>query len=132
MGRNKQKHLIYFSAIKQGFLPIILIAESCKGIAVNGQSAKSSFLFANSNGAKTLPIPLRARSLLFNRLVFKALVFKRDKMKPTSRNNLQKGETSANFLLLGVLIILAAVFAFNYFQDRNNVITIHLPRVESH
>jgi hypothetical protein len=52
-------------------------------------------------------------------------------MKSTAKTINQKGETSANFILLGVLIILAAVFAISYFQNRNDVITIHLPRIET-
>ncbi len=53
-------------------------------------------------------------------------------MKPLRKGNNQKGEASANFLVLGVLIILGAVCVLKYFQSRSGVITIHLPRIESH
>ena len=52
-------------------------------------------------------------------------------MNPISKRNNQKGETSANFLVLGVLIVLGVVCALKYLQYRSDVITIHLPRIES-
>ena len=52
-------------------------------------------------------------------------------MKPFKTKS-EKGEMSLNFLLLGILIIFGTVFAFRYFQDRSNDITIHLPVITSH
>ncbi len=82
---------------------------------------------------RDFPIPIRARTLLFTRVILDRADFsKGSEMAPIRKRNNQKGETSANFLVLGVLIILGAVCAFKYFQYRSDVITIHLPKIESH
>jgi hypothetical protein len=48
----------------------------------------------------------------------------------TGRSN-QKGETSANFMWLGFLIILAAVNTMAYLQTRSGTVTAHSPQAET-
>ena len=53
-------------------------------------------------------------------------------MKITNRNNSQKGGTNIGFVLMGIAITLVVMFAITHFKDRNNDITIHLPKIEVH
>lgn len=44
----------------------------------------------------------------------------------------ERGETTTYAIVLGFLIAVLLFVAVKYFHDRNNDITIHLPRVEVH
>jgi low temperature requirement protein LtrA len=44
----------------------------------------------------------------------------------------EKGETTTYAVVLGFLIAVLLFVVVKYFHDRNNDITIHLPRVEVH
>jgi len=53
-------------------------------------------------------------------------------MKLMVKSNNQKGVSNMYFVVVGVLITVGVFFAIKYFQDRNNDITIHLPKIEAH
>ena len=44
----------------------------------------------------------------------------------------QKGQTTTYAVVLGFLIAVGLFVAVKYFHDRDNDITIHLPKVEVH
>ena len=43
-----------------------------------------------------------------------------------------KGETNVYYIILGVLIVLAVLFAVKYHDDHKNDITIHPPHIDGH
>lgn len=53
-------------------------------------------------------------------------------MNLISKTNAQKGETNMGYIVVGILIAIGVFFAIKYFHDRNNDITIHMPKIEVH
>ena len=53
-------------------------------------------------------------------------------MKSTGKKFGQKGALNLTSIVAGVLIVIAILAAVKYFHDRDNDITIHLPKVEVH
>jgi low temperature requirement protein LtrA len=50
----------------------------------------------------------------------------------TDKINGQKGESTTYYVVLGFLIAVGLFVAVKYFHDRDNDITVHLPKVEVH
>jgi hypothetical protein len=99
----------------------------------NFHASKLSILATNASGDSGFYLSRLGTILAFHILPFNGeFSLEKDELETMLNRNRQKGVTSVNFLLLGVLIIFGAVFAFKYFQERSNDITIHLPRIESH
>ncbi len=53
-------------------------------------------------------------------------------MKLFEKNNSQKGEATTYYVVLGFLIAVGVFVAVKYFHDRDNDVTVHLPRIEVH
>jgi len=53
-------------------------------------------------------------------------------MKPTDKRLNQKGDSNPMFILVGIALTIAVIYAFNHYRGMNNDITIHVPRVEVH
>jgi hypothetical protein len=54
------------------------------------------------------------------------------KMKFMVKINGQKGESTTYYVVLGFLIAVGLFVVVKYFHDRDNDITVHLPKVEVH
>ena len=48
------------------------------------------------------------------------------------KSNNQKGEVKVYYVVLGILLAIGVFFAVKNYQDHQNDITIHLPKVEVH
>jgi hypothetical protein len=44
----------------------------------------------------------------------------------------QKGQTSFFYVILALALVVLAYYAIKHFKDKNNNITIHIPKVEVH
>ena len=53
-------------------------------------------------------------------------------MKFMVKINGQKGESTTYYVVLGFLIAVGLFVVVKYFHDRDNDITVHLPKVEVH
>ena len=53
-------------------------------------------------------------------------------MKPADKRLNQKGDSNPMFILVGIALTIAVIYAFNHYRGMNNDITIHVPRVEVH
>ena len=132
-GRRAKKHLPSPRAYQMGNPSDHFDREETPGGRSSIFETPHPFHSSSNTGSGTgFPIPMRARSLLFIGLnLDKADIPKWGEMNPISKKKNQKGDTSANFLVLGVLIVLGVVCALKYLQYRSDVITIHLPGIES-
>ncbi|HTC21857.1 MAG TPA: hypothetical protein VK859_13460 [bacterium] len=53
-------------------------------------------------------------------------------MKISGKSSNQKGESTTYYVVLGFLIAVGLFVTVKYFHDRDNDITVHLPKVEVH
>jgi hypothetical protein len=53
-------------------------------------------------------------------------------MKLMGKNTGSKGGGNLYSIVVGALVVIAILAAIKYFHDRDNDITIHLPKVEVH
>jgi hypothetical protein len=51
-------------------------------------------------------------------------------MNSRGKKDDQKGAGNLYYILMGAVIILVGLAVVNYFHDRDNDVTIHLPKVE--
>lgn len=53
-------------------------------------------------------------------------------MKGLFKHDGHKGDINMYYVAVGAVIAIGVVVAFEYFKDRRNDVTIHVPKVEAH
>jgi hypothetical protein len=57
---------------------------------------------------------------------------RKGKKNPMNPKNSQKGFGKIFYILIGALLAIAILFTLKHFHDKNNGLTIQLPKVEVH